>query len=294
MRKTNVCKGKCVSEQAGKFFRGKRFEFGKNWQRFLSLLDEERIVEAEKSLKEMLEIEDLKEKSFLDIGSGSGLFSLAAKRLGAKVYSFDYDELSVACTMELKRRYFPNDGNWTIEQGDVLDLNYLKSLGQFSLVYSWGVLHHTGAMWQALENVEPLLEEGGKLYISIYNNQGGASLFWTSLKKFYNRSSKPVKGLTVVGVGVYLETHSALSRLVRFKNPLPIKRWAEMKNNRGMSAWHDIVDWVGGYPFEVAKPEEIFDFYRKKGVQLMKLKTCAGGIGCNEYMFIKGRSAKAT
>jgi hypothetical protein len=98
----------------------------------------------------------------------------------------------------------------------------------------------------------------------------------------------------VLGVGVYWETRSALSRLVRFKNPLPFKGWAEREKNRGMSAWHDLVDWVGGYPFEVAKPEEIFDFYRKKEFQLMKLKTCAGGIGCNEYMFIKGRSAKET
>jgi 2-polyprenyl-3-methyl-5-hydroxy-6-metoxy-1,4-benzoquinol methylase len=282
-----------MSEQTGKLVQVNRFEFGKNWINFLSRLDETRILEAERSLKEMLDLKSLEGKSFLDIGSGSGLFSLSARRLGARVHSFDYDPLSVACTMELKRRYFPNDGNWTIEQGDVLDLNYLRSLGHFDVVYSWGVLHHTGAMWQALENVEPLLEEGGKLYISIYNNQGGASLLWTSLKKFYNRSSKPVKGLTVVGVGVYWEIRSALSRLVRFKNPLPFKRWAERKKSRGMSVWHDLIDWVGGYPFEVAKPEEIFDFYRKRGFMLIKLKTCAGGIGCNEYVFIKGRSANA-
>jgi 2-polyprenyl-3-methyl-5-hydroxy-6-metoxy-1,4-benzoquinol methylase len=271
-----------------------RFEFGKNWLRFLSLLNQERISEAEKSLKDMLGVDNLNGKSFLDIGSGSGLFSLAARRLGARVHSFDYDPESVECTQELKRRYFLHDLNWRIEQGDVLNVDYLKSLGQFEVVYSWGVLHHTGAMWQALENVGPLLEEGGKLYISIYNDQGGASLLWTSVKKFYNRSSKPVKGLILMGVGVYWETRSGLSRLARFKNPLPFKRWAERKKDRGMSVWHDLVDWVGGYPFEVAKPEEIFDFYRKKGFQLMKLKTCAGGIGCNEFVFINGRNAETT
>jgi 2-polyprenyl-3-methyl-5-hydroxy-6-metoxy-1,4-benzoquinol methylase len=271
-----------------------RFEFGKNWLRFLSLLNQERISEAEKSLKDMLGVDNLNGKSFLDIGSGSGLFSLAARRLGARVHSFDYDPESVECTQELKRRYFLHDPNWRIEQGDVLNVDYLKSLGQFEVVYSWGVLHHTGAMWQALENVGPLLEEGGKLYISIYNDQGGASLLWTSVKKFYNRSSKPVKGLILMGVGVYWETRSGLSRLIRFKNPLPFKRWAERKKDRGMSVWHDLVDWVGGYPFEVAKPEEIFDFYRKKGFQLMKLKTCAGGIGCNEFVFINGRNAETT
>jgi len=91
-----------------------RFQFGKNWQRFLSILDEERISEAERSLKEMLEIDNLHGKTFVDIGSGSGLFSLAARRLGAKVHSFDYDPVSVACTKELKRRYFNDDSKWSI------------------------------------------------------------------------------------------------------------------------------------------------------------------------------------
>jgi len=272
---------------------GNRFEFGKNWNKFLKVLDESRILEAEKSLKKMLEI-DLQNRRFLDIGSGSGLFSLAAKRLGAIVHSFDYDSLSVACTEELKRRYFQDDLGWTIEQGDVLNATYLKSLGQFDVVYSWGVLHHTGAMWEALGNVAPLVNEGGKLFISIYNDQGLFSQFWKSIKRLYNRSSKPIRVLLILWMGLFLETWAGLARIMRGQNPLPFRAWAEKKRSRGMSVWHDLVDWVGGYPFEVAKPEEVFDFYQKKGFQLIKLRTCAGGLGCNDYVFVKVKNGSAT
>lgn len=267
----------------------RRFEFGKNWGKYLNVLDETRILEAETSLKEMLEVSDLNNSRFLDIGSGSGLFSLTARRLGAIVHSFDCDPLSVACTAELKRRYFQNDPQWTIEQGDVLNVDYLKSLGQFDVVYSWGVLHHTGAMWEALGNVAPLASKGGKLFISIYNDQGAPSLRWAKIKKFYNHSSRPVRLVTLLGVGGYWEIRSAFIRLMRCKNPLPFKDWAARKKDRGMSVWHDLVDWVGGYPFEVAKPEEIFDFCWGQGFQLLKLKTCGGGIGCNQYVFFRNK-----
>lgn len=140
---------------------GNRFEFGKNWTAFLKVLDEDRILTAEKSLQEMLGIESLNGKSFLDIGSGSGLFSLAARRLGATVYSFDYDPQSMACTQELKRRYFADDIHWIVEKKSVLDRKYLASLSQFDIVYSWGVLHHTGDMWQALENAAIRVKGGG-------------------------------------------------------------------------------------------------------------------------------------
>ena len=174
-----------------------------------------------------------------------------------------------------------------------MNTSYLKSLGQFNVVYSWGVLHHTGAMWRALENLMTLVEGGGKLFISIYNDQGASSLRWASLKKFYNHSSRPVRLMTILGVGGYWEIRSAIIRVMRCENPLPFKDWAMRKRDRGMSVWHDLVDWVGGYPFEVAKPEEIFEFCWKKGFQLVKLKTCGGGIGCNEYVFVKGKNTNA-
>jgi 2-polyprenyl-3-methyl-5-hydroxy-6-metoxy-1,4-benzoquinol methylase len=276
-----------MSSHKSDIAKGSRFEFGKNWSKFLSVLGEDRIVEAEKSLKEMLETEVFENKRFLDIGSGSGLFSLAARRLGAKVHSFDYDALSVACTKELKNRFFVNDLNWTIEQGNVLDKNYLGSLGQFDIVYAWGVLHHTGNMSQALENVVSLVVGGGRLFLSIYNDQGTLSLFWRALKKFYVQSSKPIRILVVLWIGVILESGAAINRLIRKQNPFPFKYWAEKKKSRGMSVWHDLVDWVGGYPFEVAKPEKIFEFYQGRRFLLKKLKTCGISLGCNEFVFMK-------
>ncbi len=145
--------------------RGARFRFGRNWQRFLKHLDDERIAQAELSLRDFLGLDDLNSLTFLDVGSGSGLFSLAARRLGATVHSFDYDTDSVACTAYLKETFFPNDEDWIIEEGSALDGDYLASLGRFDIVYAWGVLHHTGDMWKALELVKGPVKPGGRLFI---------------------------------------------------------------------------------------------------------------------------------
>ncbi len=265
---------------------GARFEFGNNWRKFLALLTEERIAEAEKSLQQKLGVEHLQGKSFLDIGSGSGLFSLAARKLGAQVHSFDYDAQAVGCALELRRRYFSDESNWTVEQGSALDAAYLGTLGTFDVVYSWGVLHHTGAMWQALANAALPVAEGGQLFIAIYNDQGMGSRGWWQIKRAYNKLPRPLRFLVLWPSTLWFLSRSLAKDVLQLKVPFHNVRTYKLRN-RGMSFWRDVVDWVGGYPFEVAKPEEIFDFYLARGFTLEKLTTCAGGHGCNEFVFRK-------
>ena len=258
---------------------GTRFNFGKNWNAFLANLDDERIRVAEDSLKEMLECEGLENETFLDIGCGSGLFSLAARNLNAEVYSMDFDPNSVACARYLKEKYHPKS-IWKIEEGSVLDAEYIGSLGKHDVVYSWGVLHHTGNMMLALENSTLPVKSGGKLFIGIYND-GRLSKFWLRVKKIYNKNILG-KALIVSVFVPYYFMRNFLPDIFRLKNPF--KRYEEYKQRRGMSIVHDWYDWLGGLPFEVATPELIVDFYKERGFQLEKIRV-VNTKGINEFVF---------
>ena len=221
---------------------------------------------------------DIRGKSFLDVGCGSGLSSLAAYRLGAKVCSFDYDPQCVLCARELQRRY---GENWPVEEGSALDRVYLRGLGTFDIVYSWGVLHHTGKMWSALDNMCALVKPGGMLFVAIYNDMGRRSRAWLLVKNIYNRMPRGLHWVILVPAAIYLHGPAFIRDLLIGK---PLATWK--RSYRGMSAWVDIIDWVGGYPYEVARPEQIFQFYKERGFALERMTT-SPGLGCNELVFRK-------
>jgi SAM-dependent methyltransferase len=271
-----------------------RFRFGENWLNFLGTVDDQRIAEAEASLLEFLPA-GVEGMTFLDLGSGSGLFSLAAARLGAgRVHSVDYDPQSVECTAEMKRRYGPEGADWHVERGDATDAGYMGGLGTFDIVYSWGVLHHTGSMWQAMRNAVGAVAPGGRIFLSIYNDQGLQSRAWRTIKRTYTRLPEALRKPFAILVILPIELRSALLLTARGRPHHYVRSWTEYKRQRGMSRWHDIVDWVGGYPFEVAKPDEIFDFCRERGFELERLKTAGGGLGCNQFVFRRRAAVPAT
>jgi 2-polyprenyl-3-methyl-5-hydroxy-6-metoxy-1,4-benzoquinol methylase len=260
-----------------------RFDFGKNWLSFIEIVDDARIKSARESLLESLRVSTLSGRTFLDVGCGSGLFSLAACQLGARVRSFDYDPESVRATIELRRR-FAAESDWRIEQGSILDPQFVAGLGRFDVVYSWGVLHHTGNLWRAVDTTCGLVAPGGLLYISVYNDQGVTSRVWRRVKRRYNTSGELMRAILIAGSAAYLHRYWPLNA-VRRVTLRSANVTLSPPRRRGMSRKHDLIDWVGGYPFEVAKPDEVFAFIHRLGFELRRLRTCGGGIGCNEYVF---------
>lgn len=258
------------------------FAFGRNWSDFIAhCFSEERVRESQRHLLHMLKRPNLEGMSFLDIGCGSGLHSLAAYLSGAeRVISFDYDPDSVAATRRL-HEYVGRPETWEIMQGSVLDRAFLDGLPRCDIVYSWGVLHHTGAMWEAVRNAASTMAPDGVFYIALYTTDVYVSPgpeFWLTVKKIYNTSWRPVQWLMETAYYLWVKRRALLAR----------KSWNTPNTRgtsppRGMSRRTDIRDWLGGWPMEFAGLQETKEFCsRELGLELVNI---LAGEANTEYVF---------
>jgi 2-polyprenyl-6-hydroxyphenyl methylase/3-demethylubiquinone-9 3-methyltransferase len=259
------------------------FSFGRNWLKFLEQLDEETIALAEASLRRSFAGASLDGESFLDLGSGSGLFSLCALRLGAgSVVSVDIDPSSVACA-ETLRRNAPHSERWTILRGSVLDDALLEAVAPATRVYSWGVLPFTGAMWLAVERALTLVRPGGLFALALYTPPRRPGVH-RALKRTYNRLpslARPAMA-TAYAAGV-LGYKAAFQRT----NPVRYVR-GYRRHARGMTFWRDVEDWLGGLPWEFATTQEVVAFVEERGFDVVQVLEQGSG-GNNEYLLRNSR-----
>ncbi|HEX2698064.1 MAG TPA: class I SAM-dependent methyltransferase [Anaerolineales bacterium] len=249
------------------------FKFGENWASFSTQLDESRLEEATHSLETLFGKGALKGVSFLDIGCGSGVFSIAATRLGAqKVLGLDVDPVSVRVSQENANRWLRDHKSVTFQQASALDDAFMHSLAQFDVVYSWGVLHHTGNMQKALANAVLAVRPGGLLMIAIYNRHWSSPM-WKFIKWLYNRAGKIGQRFIV---WLLTPVIFAAKWLVTRQNPF--------KMRRGMDFMHNVIDWVGGYPYEYASVEEMKSYLSSLGFELLSVRPADVPTGCNEFV----------
>ncbi len=258
------------------------FAFGENWSSFSETITPTHIKEAQTSLARLCE--NLTDKTFLDIGCGSGLHALCALQMGARhVTAIDIDDDSIATTLSTLKRFWP-EANYDCFTANIL--SDFKSQGHtYDNVYSWGVLHHTGDMWNAIDNASKLVAPNGKFIIAIYIKTPLCA-FWEKEKKLYTNSPKPVQSAITYLYAFLL----ALGYAVKGINP--IKKIKDYNKNRGMSWWHDCIDWLGGWPYESATPEQVKEFMEQRGFQQTaayntKKRVGILGTGCAEYVFTK-------
>lgn len=261
--------------------RRSHFDFGANWRAYAKTIDDFRFGKAVDGLLRLFPA-GLSNQTFLDIGCGSGLHAAAAIKLGAiSVMATDLDEDSVETTQTTLAQ-LTSGFAWSVDRVSVFDLQDDR---QFDVVYSWGVLHHTGDMWRAIDKAAKLVKPGGRLAIAIYDRTP-MDWFWIREKSLYSRSPAVVQGLVrQVYMAAYL-----LGKMVQGKSPRSFLK--DYAVNRGMNFVHDAHDWLGGYPYEPATASEINErlislgfaeersFILPRGFGLF-------GAGCNEFVFKK-------
>jgi len=259
-----------------------RFDFGRNWADYSRrLLDEERLAEAARSLEMLLGLTTLAGRRFLDIGCGTGLFTLAAARLGAtEAVGVDVDPGCVAVARRNLRRFAPGARGVRFVTASVLDAAALERLGRFDVVYAWGSLHHTGRLYEALDRAAGCVAPEGLLAVAVYNRHFTTPA-WCAVKRFYQVLWP---GGRQVMAGVFAVILFVAKALVTRRNPL--------RKRRGMSFWVDVVDWVGGYPYEAASRDEVESRLRARGFVPERFVPAPVPTGCNEYLFrAPGRDA---
>tara|TARA_B100000212_G_scaffold341648_1_gene325464 strand:+ start:4557 stop:5399 length:843 start_codon:yes stop_codon:yes gene_type:complete len=268
--------------------RGNRFRFGENWTNFIKeTLDENTINGARDSTqfalkKAGLSFENL---NIIDIGCGSGLFSLVALRLGAKhVTCFDYDPDSVNCTRDLLNSQEFSEADFTCMEGDILDKKFIKTLGKFDLVYSWGVLHHTGNLNRAIRNAAELVGDKGSLFVALYQ-QTFLDYFWKIEKKLYSRSNQTIQSI-ISYLWITKTKISFAAKGLSFEEMV-----SSYKSKRGMNYYKNVHDWLGGYPYEGISPKNYINLISSLGFKESYLslpgKYWSLSSGCNEYIFMK-------
>lgn len=252
-----------------------RFQFGENWKDFSKTVDDKALQAAIDGLTRLLpDGFDPTGKTFLDIGSGSGLHSVAAARLGFKsVTATDYDSNSVEATKENASRFGVEVNAF---QDDILNT---KLTGTFDVVYSWGVLHHTGDMARAVRTAASLTKPDGLFIVALYRKSPMCGV-WGGIKRTYCMSPRPVKKIAELGFfGVMTAAHRAAGK--------KSSDYAE----RGMDLYHDAVDWLGGYPYQSAAPEDMpqlvgtdFELAKDFNTRPAPVRGILG-TGCAEYVY---------
>jgi predicted RNA methylase len=265
------------------------FSFGENWAQYAEKIDETRIEEAEKSLLRLVGRESIEGRTFLDIGCGSGLFSLAAVRLGCqRLLAVDLDPNSVRTTRKTLQRYAPSGANWDCQRISVFDLDPGR-VGTFDVVYSWGVLHHTGDMYKAIEKAAMVVAPKGTLTLALYGKTPFCGL-WRIEKRIYSRSPQWAQRAIEHVYGALVGARLAL------KGESRKKRQETYFQQRGMDMYHDTRDWLGGYPYESISPREAMTCMHRLGFEPIRSFVTPSigllGSGCDEYSFTKSRHEK--
>ena len=257
-----------------------QFRFGENWKSFLSTVTPASIAEAEAGLSRLFSGDALRGQAFFDIGCGSGLSMLAAYRLGStRVDGIDVDAQSVEATRTLLSAHVPTDC-WSVRQVSILELADHQKRG---VVHSWGVLHHTGAMWPAMKRAADLVADGGLFAVALYRRTPLCAL-WGIEKRIYSRAPGFVQKLIrAVYKTVYVAGLAATRRN-------PARYIAAYKSSRGMDWHHDVHDWLGGYPYKSATPHEVAGFLQNEGFVIERIFEKPAAVGglfgshCDEFV----------